>query len=334
MSGSNATRRTLLLSACIVTAAAAIAFSSIAENTPPGSSRDPGSGAAAVYSLDISLSLEFCADADMEQNTESGSCLPEGPTDVPSDPPTQGPTPEPTVKPSPKPSQKPDPESSCDPSSADEHPEKTPGAVEITGERLEDGSILLQWGTADGTGFRGYKVVASATDPYPSYPDDGYLRYITDISVDSLLVDGSFRGALTPGTEYYFSITVLYESGKAAGNAVRFKFLEEEAPQVYAVPQVSGIRREDGTLLLSWAEINEPGFEGYKVVASPDDPQPCYPDDGYIAWITDKTQTSLEIGSGCDYGLEEGTGYYFSVTALYWGHTVKVPGNSVRLVFR
>jgi len=67
----------------------------------------------------------------------------------------------------------------------------------------------------------GYKVVISETNPTPSYPDDGYLRWITDREETSILIDnsecyngGDINSYLKPDTVYYFTITYLYEDHK------------------------------------------------------------------------------------------------------------------------
>jgi hypothetical protein len=93
-----------------------------------------------------------------------------------------------------------------------------------------DDSLLLSWDKITSSDFSGYKVVISKSDPTPVYPDNGYLRYITDRNDTSIIVrggddynGGDVGGRLKSGTEYYFSITVLYNNGKTAGNVVRAK---------------------------------------------------------------------------------------------------------------
>ncbi|MBN2851914.1 MAG: hypothetical protein JXQ23_04175 [Clostridia bacterium] len=206
----------------------------------------------------------------------------------------------------------------------------------ISGQRLEDGSLLLTWDKIESNDFSGYKVVASATNSSPSYPNDGYISWITDKNSTSLLVNSSFSSSLVPGTEYYFSITVLYNNQtiKVPGNAIKLKYLDTASQSELIASTITGQRLSDGNILLSWDMINVEGFSGYKVVASATNPNPSYPADGYIRWITDKNVTSLLVDGSFSSSLTEGTGYYFSITVLYNSQTVKIPGNSVYLLFR
>jgi len=208
------------------------------------------------------------------------------------------------------------------------------GGCDISGRREPDGTILLSWETIGSSDFKGYKVVASATNPSPAYPADGYIKYITDRNMTSLLVDSTFSSFLTPGTEYYFSITVLYNDKKVPGNAIKLKYLDENTVMTRPASNISGQRLDDGSILLSWEEMTEEGFEGYKIVASADNENPEYPEDGYIRWITDRSITTLLVDDSFVSVLSAGRSYHFSVTVLYNGHNTKVPGNSVCIIYK
>ncbi|HEX2946540.1 MAG TPA: S-layer homology domain-containing protein [Clostridia bacterium] len=87
--------------------------------------------------------------------------------------------------------------------------------------------------------------------------------------------------------------------------------------------------------LLSWDRITSSSFTGYKVVISRNDSTPVYPDNGYLAYITDRNTTSMTVKAGDGYNggdiggnLKSGVDYYFSITVLY--NDGKVPGNVVR----
>jgi hypothetical protein len=84
--------------------------------------------------------------------------------------------------------------------------------------------------------------------------------------------------------------------------------------------------------------ITNPCLQGYKVVISKNNPNPKYPDDGYMFWITDRNRNYSVISSadhynGGDFGgyLQPGESYYFSITAVY--SDKKVAGNVVELVY-
>ena len=98
-------------------------------------------------------------------------------------------------------------------------------SVDVTGDK-----VIVKWNKITALNFNGYKVVISQKDSTPVYPDNGYFAYITDRSTVSTVVKagdgyqgGDFGGTLRSGVEYYFSITVLYDNGKAAGNVVKVK---------------------------------------------------------------------------------------------------------------
>jgi hypothetical protein len=103
-------------------------------------------------------------------------------------------------------------------------------APEVTAT-VSGGRIMVTWEPIHHDKFQGYKVVISRNDSSPSYPEDGYLYYITDAEETSASVDniqkyngGDFGGFLLPGAAYYFSVTALYDDCKVAGNAVRLTY--------------------------------------------------------------------------------------------------------------
>ena len=204
----------------------------------------------------------------------------------------------------------------------------------IAGVRLEDGSIQLAWQKIDDVAFSGYKIVASATNPNPKYPEDGYIKYITNSNTVLLNVGEVFLGKLTPGTTYYFSVTVLYGGLKVPGNAVQLQYMTKGDVATYEASNITGVRQENGSIELTWDRIDHIGFEGYKIVASATDPNPSYPDDGYITWITNRDVTSLLVDGSYSSKLTEGVNYYFSVSTLYYSHSIIIPGNSVYLEFK
>jgi hypothetical protein len=91
-----------------------------------------------------------------------------------------------------------------------------------------DGSrIVLSWTPADDNGFNYYKVVVSKSNPYPRYPQDGYMFVIGERNKTSQSIDvsngyngGDFGGKLVAGQKYYFSVTSVYSDEKIPGNAL------------------------------------------------------------------------------------------------------------------
>ena len=92
--------------------------------------------------------------------------------------------------------------------------------------QVSDGSLKVDWTKTPGENFTYYKVVMSKSDSSPSYPDDGYLTYISDVNQTSYTINagadynGGDVGKVTSGQEYYITITAVYGHGKYTGNVV------------------------------------------------------------------------------------------------------------------
>ena len=236
----------------------------------------------------------------------------------------------PVVTQSPKPTQTPQPE-----------------PMELVSGYVSGEYIKLSWEKNENDDFLGYKVVASKTNEHPSYPEDGYLKYITDEDVTSKSLYEGY-GGLKADTYYYFSITYLYDDGsRIIGNAVRLKVPKKaddpkptktpepttsptSTPAVYPSTNIGG--SIDGSIVsLHWDKISEPALEGYKVMYSFYDTTPVYGESKcyYKYWITnaETTNCSLDITSLNDY--EAAKTCYFSITALYEDHTIKKAGNVI-----
>jgi hypothetical protein len=92
-------------------------------------------------------------------------------------------------------------------------------------------------------------------------------------------------------------------------------------------------------LVVTWNRIADSRLNGYKVVLSAGTATPVYPEDGYYTWITDASTNSVTIRAGKPYNggdiggvLKAGVRYYLSITAVYDGHSVKVPGDAIEIV--
>ncbi|NLW88365.1 MAG: hypothetical protein GXY43_01390 [Clostridiaceae bacterium] len=108
-----------------------------------------------------------------------------------------------------------------------------PHVAPVVSATLQSDGVLVSWNKITVSGFQGYKVVFSATNPNPAYPGDGYYTYITNPNQTTCLVPLS---ELEPGT-YYFSVTALYNDGdKLAGNAVTITITAPE-PTPTPIPE-------------------------------------------------------------------------------------------------
>jgi len=206
---------------------------------------------------------------------------------------------------------------------------------------VKDDHIVLEWSKPSSVGFKGYKVVASQSDSSPKYPENGSLKYITDYGTRRIEIkpytgynNGDFS-SFKPGEKYYFSITTFYEDGNYFGRTEDAVMPGEEVEiGEYITPKVEAYA-EKGKIVLKWDQIDHPLFDGYKVVASQNDSQPIYPENGYLQWIPDKYKTSTEIWTGNEYyegdfsKFNPGEKVYVSVTAVY--KDKKIAGNAVRI---
>jgi hypothetical protein len=91
------------------------------------------------------------------------------------------------------------------------------------------------------------------------------------------------------------------------------------APVVRVTEEADGVR-------VSWDVIDAPEFYAYMIVFSETNPNPAYPNDSYYGSITDRDLTSMLVESRYITGGD----YYFSVTALYNGKDIAIPGNAVK----
>ena len=205
--------------------------------------------------------------------------------------------------------------------------------------------ILLKWDKIDHLSLNGYKIVASTSKVSPTYPNDGYLTWITDVNQTEYLIKpgtlyngGDLGGSFRSGQKYYLNITAIYDKGNKSGDGVLAQMSGTDNPADLSTdksPQVSG-KVLDNKIYISWSTINETGLQGYKIVASKSNPNPIYHQDGYAKWITDLSVKDIYLSpytsyNGGDIGgkLLPNEKYYFSVTAVY--NDGKVPGNAVLL---
>lgn len=204
-----------------------------------------------------------------------------------------------------------------------------------------DNGIVVEWDKIEHPKLKGYKVVV-AKHGAPVYPDDGYIYWITDLSKTRAVIEanqkynnGNIGGKVSPG-DYYVSVTAVYSDKKVAGNAVKVEMEGEVIPdEPYVTPYLEAYADYNKwKLYLEWDKIDHAKFQGYKIVVSESNPNPVYPTDGYLKWITDENTTSYYVTEEMGYNgfeglkkIEGGKSYYFSITAVY--SDKKVPGNVI-----
>ena len=212
-------------------------------------------------------------------------------------------------------------------------------------------SSEVTYNNKDYYGFQFYKVVASQTSSHPIYPDDGYLAVISDRSTSKWSVnpaEGNYNCSpnLCSGETYYVSITYVFENGKFTSDVKKmtvpdYNQCEDESETISSLDL--SVSSHGDTLEFSWTPIcgSAMNFDGktykdfnfYKVVASQTNPNPSYPEDGYLTYITDCNASCWSLNPYEDsYNnspeLESGETYYFSITYVFGSG--KVCSNTVQ----
>ena len=214
-----------------------------------------------------------------------------------------------------------------------------------------DNCVVVSWAKITSPDLVGYKVVASKSCSSPKYSENGYYAWITDANTTSCTIsngasyNGGDVGCFTGGQAYYFSVTAIYgeERQKIAGNAIQV--VMPGTPAATPTPAPVGtnpavtitVTPAEGGVNVSWTKTaDDTGFVYYKVVASINNTNPKYPDDGYVTYITDANCLSYFVANNACYNGSEfscftsGQAYYFSITACYEGE-VRSPGNVVQV---
>lgn len=209
---------------------------------------------------------------------------------------------------------------------------------------VEDGHVHLSWTRIDHPEFEGYKVVVSKSDSSPSYPDNGYVSYITnpnnaeyDLEIGKKVYNGDFYD-VEADENYYVAITAVYSDAKITGNVETFEIdsddIEDDSDDQALVTPVIEIEAISADAVeFNWTHIDHDDFKGYKLVISKENSSPSYPDDGYMAYITDSDSNAyeLKLGDAPQRGdfqtIEKNVTYYASITALY--DDDKLTGDSV-----
>ena len=301
---------------------------------------------------------------------ESSSALPSD-TLVSSPSVSPSPSEKPTVNPSVKPSAKPSAKSTDVQAAVFSSPSLNTG--------IDGNSLIFAWTPVNSgtvkyngftyTGFKYYKIVASATDSTPVYPENGYLTYIADCNASSCAItpsSGNYHQSpvLQPGTSYYFSVTYVFENGKFTSNTTTQTVPASGTPQAPVpstepstepapapapapLPAVSSLNlsvSSDGSsLFFNWTPLGTSSityggteyssFRYYKVVASETNPNPVYPADGYLTYLTDPNSSGWSVcpaGGGYNQSptLISGKTYYFSITYVF--DNGKISSNTVQ----
>ncbi len=150
----------------------------------------------------------------------------------------------------------------------------TPTYIDMNFEaELVDGDVVMSWDKYAPAGFTYYKVIRSATNENPVYPDDGYITFSTDPNfltyTDTELPSGKlyYRVCSIVSPDRFCSEVVEIERGGVDDTD------DDSAEDLIIVLEIS---EEDGSLFLSW-EADGDFPLGFKIAKSKTHEAPTYP---------------------------------------------------------
>lgn len=195
---------------------------------------------------------------------------------------------------------------------------KTP---KLTTSAIADG-VRLTWTKTASDNFSYYVVVLSKNDTTPTYPDNGYLVFIPDrnavsydVKTNALYIDGDV-GTIQPGATYNVTITAVYGNNKYTSSTAQLTIPDTRTPKLTTAAITDGVK-------LTWTKTASDNFSYYAVVLSKSDTTPKYPENGYLALVTDRGTTSYELKLNAPYTngdggtIQPGETYNVTITAVY-----------------
>ena len=177
-----------------------------------------------------------------------------------------------------------------------------------------EGAVDFGWTVTGYTGFQGFKLCRSETNPAPSYPGD-WWKYIDGANTRS-----ASDGSVEAGHTYFYRLAV-YSDGAVLGysNAVQVA-----VPGSSKEPSISLSGEFDGGKVhLSWNVSDAGSYDGFKVCRSETNPSPSYPGD---------TCTLVPAGqySYADTSVVSGKTYYYRV-GIYKGGAIVKYSNAIKI---
>jgi ferric-dicitrate binding protein FerR (iron transport regulator) len=227
-----------------------------------------------------------------EQAQPSGGEQPQQEKTEPSPSPQTEPQPQPTPAPAPQPAPQPVAQSL------------------VLSAQAGEGAVSFTWTVEGYSGFQGFKLCRSETNPAPSYPGD-WWKY-----VDGEGARSTSDTSVQAGHTYYYRLGI-YNQGSilAYSNAVQVTVPGQ--PQELSVTMSA--TPADGKVKISWVVSGEGSYDGIKVCRSETNPNPSYPGE-WIAYITSGS-------SYADTDVLSGHTYYYRV-GIYKGGTIIKYSNS------
>jgi hypothetical protein len=252
------------------------------------------------------LDSEIAVGEPQEQPQEQPQPQPEPPGDgQPTPPPAteQPPTgePPPATGPPPTPGPTPPP------------PPPAQGSVALSAAAAE-GRVDFSWTVTGYSGFQGFKLCRSETNPYPSYPND-WWKYI-----DGEAARSTTDTSVKPGQTYYYRLAV-YDQGNVLGYSNPVQVTVPGQPEGLSI-SLNAVM-DGGKVVLSWVVSGQGDYSGFKVCRSETNPNPSYPAEGlvFVAYGQNGyTDTSVQPGKTYYYRV----GIYKDGSILKYSNAVQV----------
>lgn len=166
----------------------------------------------------------------------------------------------------------------------EEQKEETPaGSLSLSASAQSDG-VHLSWVKFDGE-LKYYKVVRSETNPNLKYPEDGYIKVITDINATSM-IDYDAKN----GKSYYYRICAVNTAKEViCGNVVQVTSQNSEEEQSSSTQVSASAQATAGGVNIFW-DITGDAPKGFKIVIS-ESANPTYPGAQYAQYVSADTRS-------------------------------------------
>jgi hypothetical protein len=175
------------------------------------------------------------------------------------------------------------------------------------------GAVDFSWTLTGYTGFQGFKLCRSESNPAPSYPGDWWMY------IDGAGTRSATDASVQAGQTYYYRLAV-YNAGMVLGYSNTVQVTVPGAPQELSIALSAVV--ESGKIKLSWSVSGEGDYSGFKVCRSETNTSPSYPGD--TCTFVDAAQRSYN-----DATATSGHTYYFRV-GIYKDGTIIKYSNSVK----
>ncbi|MEW6555212.1 MAG: fibronectin type III domain-containing protein [Actinomycetota bacterium] len=186
-------------------------------------------------------------------------------------------------------------------------------SVSLTGS-ARAGAVDFSWTVTGYSGYQGFKLCRSETNPSPSYPGDWWMY------VDGAASRSATDTSVQAGHTYYYRLAV-YNAGDVLGYSNAVQVTVPGAPAELSI--TLSATAASGKISLSWDVSGGGTYSGFKVCRSETNPSPAYPGDTC-------TYVDASARSFTDTGVTSGHTYYYRV-GIYKDGTIIKYSNAVKV---